>query len=275
VKGEVRDWRYAWSLFYLGGIAASEGRDDAAREAWTEVRDSGITRNVSSSAAANLRFFALSEEFDDWPRRESKHFKVAFSPAHADKDLHRWVEAHEQAWTRLTELFGAGPEFPVRYVVWKDTREAKRRCGIRGLGFARPEYNLVHCLWDQTVGHELAHVISFHALHPVATTRFVNEGLAVAHDLTSRDRIATAREAMKRAGVAEIDVRLLWTGEHPGGDEILYPVGGAWVEFLIDREGRNKFHELARNQTLESAERIYGEKFGKLVDEFEKELNGR
>jgi tetratricopeptide (TPR) repeat protein len=273
IESGVKDWRYAWSLLYLGGIDIEAGAYEAAREKWLEVRDGRITENVARNAANNLRGFGLDEAFDDWIRQESGHLRVQFSPMHADKDIDRWMKGHEMAWERLTELIGGAPDVPVRYIVWGDLAEARELCGITSLGFARPEYALIHCRWEQTVGHELAHVFVGRVLQPTVTTRFVNEGLAVAHDLTNRNRLDVARGAMGETGVDSVDLELLWTGQHPGGEDILYPVSGAWIDFLIREAGREKVLELARNQTIESAAAIYGEDFAGLVVAFEDLLN--
>jgi hypothetical protein len=269
VGSGVKDWRYAWSLLYLGGIDIEAGAYEAAREKWMEVRDGRITENVARNAANNLRGFGLDEAFDDWIRRESEHLRVQFSPLHADQDIDRWMKGHDLAWDRLAALFEGAPEVPVHYIVWGNLDEARELCGITSLGFAKPEYSLIHCRWEQTVGHELAHVFVGRVLHPTVTTRFVNEGLAVAHDLTNRNRLDVARGAMDEAGVDSVDLELLWTGQHPGGEEILYPVSGAWIDFLIREAGREKVLELARNQTIESAAAIYGDEFTGLVVEFE------
>jgi tetratricopeptide (TPR) repeat protein len=273
VEGGPRDWRYAWSLLYLGTIDAAEGRYDAAREAWTEVRDSRITANAARDAGANLRFFGLDEAFAAWPRRQTEHLDFLFSPAYEDEDLDRYAQAHELAYAELTRAFGGGPEYPVRYVVWEDVDEARKMAGIGTLGFSRPEYNIIHCLWPQTIGHELAHVVIYHALSPVEQTRFINEGLAVAFDLTDRDQVERAIEAVRGSG-EPVDLLQIWNDPESTSAEVLYSVAGAWIQFLVERGDMDRIRELARNQTVEAAREIYGQEFDATVAEFEMLVNG-
>lgn len=268
------DWRYAWSQFYLGGLAATRGDDDECRRLWTAVRDDSITRNVARNAANNLRAFGLDESMAHWPVRDTEHLHLVFSPALPADQLDRYAEAHEDAWHELTEAFGGAPEYRTRYIVWSSLDEARREAGIRSLGFAKPEYNLIHCLWNQTLGHELAHVVCHHALQPSERTGFINEGLAVAHDLTGRDQAARARATMGEAGIEAVDVRRCWDDPGSVAGDLLYPVAGGWIQFLLERKGRPTVLELGRNQTRAHAESVLGDEFATLVAEYEATLNG-
>jgi hypothetical protein len=262
-ESDQRDWIYAWSLFYLGAIDIQAGNDTAAVRAWTEVRDGGWTKNVSRTAESNLRAFALDDAFANWSRQQTAHCRFTFSPMYADRDLRAFAQEHELAYIELTKFFGGETKMPLRYIVWNSVEEARDLCGIRSLGFANPKFCVVHCTWDQTLGHEMAHVISFHAVEPVARTRFINEGLAVCFDLSKRDRREVARAAVRKAGITTMHLPDLWQDEAtpiPDSLEaVFYPVAGAWVQTLIDRGGRKKFLELCREQTLVGARRIYGE----------------
>ena len=259
VAAGARDWRYAWALDYLGRIAWVEGDDDAARRAWIEVRDGALTANVSRHAANCLRWYALDTSFADWRRLQTAHCIFHFSPAHAERDLQAFADEHEKAYEHLAAWFGGGTPWPVRIIVWGSLEEARSLSGISDLGFARPELCLVHCLWGQTTGHELAHVVSYQALKPAARTALVNEGLAVFSDLTGRDRLAMARQAVQAAGMKELDLAAWWEKAPADGTDVFYPVAGAWMQTLLDKGGKEKLLELCRDQTLGRARVLYGD----------------
>jgi hypothetical protein len=266
--GNERDWIYGWSLAYLGHAVLLQGDDEAAAAAWRELRDSRLTENAAKMAEGSLCFFALDDEFAEWGRLRSEHFVFAFSPLLAGQDQQAYAVAHEDAYDILTAFFGGGPATAVRYVVWGTEDEARDHCGIKDLGFARPTVSTVHCLWPQTVGHELTHVISCQALRPTSRTGLINEGLAVLFDLTGRDRLATAREAVHAASLTELDLTAWW--DDPAGIEqaLLYPVAGAWMESLLERGGQANFLALCRDQTLARAREIYGDDLHVWLDEF-------
>lgn len=262
------DWIHAWSQFYLAFIAIQEGDDETARALWTQVRDAKLTENVARNAGRNLTGFALAEAFANWSRVSTANCRFAFSPALADSDRQAFADRHEKAWEQLTKYFGGRPPWQVRYIVWGSEDEARSMAGINGLGFARPEACLVNCRWDQTVGHELAHVVSFHALKPTTRTALINEGLAVRCDLTGRDRLARARDAVAGAGLDSLDIAALWERPPTGQDAWFYPVAGAWVQMLEDRGGRESLFALCREQTLANARAVYGDRLDAWMVEF-------
>jgi len=265
----TQDWLHAWSQFYLGAIALMAEDDPATcTDLWTEVRDAQLTQNVARNAANNLRFFGLSEEFETWPQYDTEHCRFLFSANLNDKDLKEFCHVHEDAYDELTEFFGGEPPQPVRYIVWSSGEEAQEMCGIRSLGFARPELCTIHCRWEQTVGHEMTHVVSMQALQPVARTRLINEGLAVCFDLTSRDKLATAQHAIGEAGLESLDLAQWWEDGSQIDESSFYPVAGAWVKTLLDHGGRDKLLELGADQTLASARSIYGDELDGWMTEF-------
>lgn len=268
VDANLADWQHAWAQFYLGYIAVLEGNDELGRALWNEVREAKLTQNVARNADGHLSGFALAEAFADWRHLETAHCRFTFSPALADRDLQAFADEHEAAWKYLTGFFGGEPPWQVRYVVWSSKEEALRVAGIKDLGFARPEACLVHCRWDQTVGHELAHVVSYQALKPKSRTALINEGLAVSLDLTGRDRLATARQAVAAAGLDSLDLAALWENPPTDQEAWFYPVAGAWVQSLQERGGKDALFQLCREQTLANARVVYGESLGEWMDAF-------
>lgn len=229
-------WIRAWSQVYLGVCHYDAGDRDAARLAWIAARDMAATPN--STAIARLYLISLIE----------------------DQPFAAW--------------FGHEPPHKIRFYVWSSNDEA-RQAGLPTLGFSRPIVSLVHAAANQTIGHEMSHVIAFQAIPPRRAVGLISEGAAVFHDQRSADRLTLARKvwsalpADKRSGLLALwgDWRLL-------DDATSYPVAGAFVARLVERGGREKFLELYRDQSVESARRIYGAEFDGWVMEFEQEIGG-
>ena len=89
--------------------------------------------------------------------------------------------------------------------------EKARAAGLERVHFARPAVGLTHLTWDQTVGHEIAHVVAYRAVRPRVATPLVTEGLAVWCDGSSDDRLEEAAAALSGRGLARADLRALWT----------------------------------------------------------------
>jgi hypothetical protein len=213
---------------------------------------------------------AASQALDGWSVVETEHVRFHFPPR-PRVNPETFAAAEEQAFSRLRATFTGSLPGKIDFYVWNTSEEAERLLG-RPAGFARPDRLLIHATANQTPGHELTHVLLFHTIRPEHTTRFIEEGTAVAFDLSSRDRLALARAAVQRGGITEGLILRFWEQAGRVPEDVLYPVAGAFIEHLIARAGRDRFLELLRRQTPEHARAVYGVEFDRIVRDFEASL---
>ncbi len=272
-----RTWVYAWAEVYLGAVRLRLGDDDGARAAWLAARDCNATANATRNANNNLTGFALDPSFDKWDTFRTEHFLFRFSDKLTDFDRADYARRHEEAYAKIRAWFGGAPDQPIRFVVWADQDEATA-AGMPTLGFARPRLDLVHCLVNQTVGHEMAHVIGYAAVHPVNATGLINEGTAVYLDQTGRDRMAVAEAALAaaRADTSAVlppfSVRALWDDWSLAPDGVSYPLAGAWVARLVEKGGKDRFLQFYVDQSRDHAKEVYGADLEGWIDGFEQDL---
>ncbi|MCP4571612.1 MAG: hypothetical protein GY838_04610 [bacterium] len=272
-----RSWVYAWAQNYLGNCDWFAGREDAARRAWMAARDADATHNSTRQAAMNLVGFGLAESFVTWTDFTTDHFAFRFSGQLTDLDREVYARTHEEAFTTISTFFGGGGGNPIRFFVWADQEEATA-AGMPPLGIAKPEYDMVHCVAAQTVGHEMTHVISHRALEPTARTGLINEGTAVHFDQTGRDQLARARRALAEARTPAgeplpvVATAALWDDWSLLPGDVSYPVAGAWVAKLIEQGGKEKFLEFYSDQTLAHARTVYGDDLQGWLAEFDAAL---
>jgi hypothetical protein len=214
---------------------------------------------------------ARAQPLSGWSELETDHFKFYFppEPAVAPKTFSDRIE---KAYLELRQIFGDVLPAKVNFHVWNSAAEGEKVLG-RPLGFARPDLLLVHATADQTPGHELTHVLVYHAARPETTSRFVEEGTAVALDLTQKDRMALARAAVARAAPLLPTIRDLWQQSGRVPEALLYPIAGAFMHRLLS-EGREPFLRFLTVQTLDHARLVYGPRFDDLMRRFEEELFG-
>lgn len=273
-----KSWVYAWGQVYLGFCQAKLGNLVQAKKAFTLARDCGATANATRAASNNLRGLGLDEYFDDWIPFESEHFSFRFSPRLGVFDRVAFARAKELAYYEISTWFGGSPGRKIRYFVWADPSEATV-AGFPSLGFSRPAQYMIHAHAKQTNGHEITHVVSYHALKPVIKTGLINEGTAVAFDQTGRDTMDRARAAVAEgfAGATDppfvrVGVRALWEDFDLLSDEYSYPISGAFVDVLLKKGGKEKFLEFFTDQTYANAVVVYGHRLEGWIDDFEGDL---
>jgi hypothetical protein len=265
-------WRKAWAWVFLGRTYFALGQETDSRRVLLEAVELNATRNATADARGLLRLFGLTTEYAGATGRESDHFRWVFSTDLKGMDEAAFARAHEEAFHRISAVFGDKVPRKIRFFVWGSDEDAAR-AGVRSLGFARPEYCLIHSRVNQTVGHELTHVLAHHGLKPRHKTGLISEGTAVFFDGRAGDRMARATGALRGRSDA-LQLETLWLHWDRWPDAVSYPVAGAWVGRLIDRGGQAAFLDFFPDQTLEHARAVYGAELGVWMQEFDAELAG-
>jgi tetratricopeptide (TPR) repeat protein len=273
-----RDWRRAWALAYLGRARFALGDTAGARAALDSAEASAPSERVSATLASDRRLFGFGPVYARWTTLVTPHLRIRLSPAAPVLDPRGFAEVREQAAVRIAEALGdtsaAGAPKPVDVFVWDSDAEAAA-AGLTRVHIARPALGLTHLTWDQTVGHELAHVIAYRAVRPEAAAPLVTEGVAVYFDGSTPDRVGEAAAALGGRGMARVDLRALWRdwGTLPTG--VSYPVAGAVIETVLREGGAPALRALLRTQTLEGARRVYGPPLEVWLDALEARLTAR
>ncbi len=268
-----KTWVYAWAQIYLGVTHYKLGDDDRASQAFILGRDCHATKNATRNAESNMLALGLSEFFSEWVPFETEHFSFRFSGRMTDFDRVEFARNHEDAYAVISKWFGGGPEEKIRFLLWSSQDEADEG-GIGPLGFSKPDLFLTHAVVGQTIGHEMTHIISFHALNPTVRSGLINEGTAVIMDQTNRDQLKRARDLMQEETEEQIRVSIpaMWEDWSLAPSGYSYPVAGAFVAMLIEEGGKDKFLEFFVDQSYGHAQVVYGSDLSGWIEDFEEKL---
>jgi hypothetical protein len=266
-------WQQAWSHVQMAWARLGLGDSAAARQNLAHALTFETRSSIDADAAALLTKLGGHPALAEWSTVRTPHLRVHYPPDSWISNQREHAIRLERAWGRLSRFFGPLPG-RADVFVWNRSIDAQPLLR-RPLGFARPEYLLVHMRQEQTLGHELAHLFSYNAGHTTVRTRFVDEGTSVAFNFAGVDLMEEARLWMRLTGTESVSVERFWNDLERTPEPILYPVAGAFVQRLIDRGGRESFLRLLEKQTLDDARRIYGERLNPVIAEFERDLNRR
>lgn len=187
-----------------------------------------------------------------------------------------YSDLHEEAYDKLEAIFNPVLPFKLRYFVWTDWKQAQQLFNtpdwVWGLAFSRS--CMCHVRADMNLGHEMTHVLTYWAdgVEPNSYSRFINEGVAVAFDLEEVDRMKIAKNALK--GYSLNTITELWADSlDTAPHELLYPVGGAFMEYMYSNTTGSEYIALLKNQALPDAEKIFGkERLHKVIADFDSQL---
>ena len=260
------NWMNAWSYGYLGTCNYLTDDLEKSKENLTKAIELNATKNSTKFANKRLKWFQLGEYFDEWEIIEKSNIRFHIQPNHGIEDIIDYCELRQKAYEINNNFFKAQPYKKIDFYVWSKPEEGKKIMG-KPIGFANSDLCIINSRIEQTKGHEITHIISDHGIKPKKKNRLINEGVAVAFDLTNRDRL----EMAKSANDEKLGLKVLMENAKDYPESVVYPIGGALIEFLRNEGSEENLKSLIQNQTWENLIEIYGdgriEKFDKLITE--------
>jgi len=257
------DWQKSWTLLETSKNNFGLGNIEIAKQNYNEA----LKINGTKNSMKNLKNFGmitgLDEFYKNWKVKESKNIIFHFEKGINEKDIERIVITRQKAFEEINSFFKSNLPKKIDFFVWNLT-ESFNPILNTNLGFSNPIFSISHNRFNQTPGHEIAHNISFWRNNNVVKTQLINEGIGVAFDQQKNDKLGIAQEVYKKN---PIDIKELWKNNSKVNDDILYPIAGTFVDYLI-KYNKEKFLKLAENQTYENVSKIYDGKIDEMIENF-------
>ncbi|MDO9256815.1 MAG: tetratricopeptide repeat protein [Bacteroidales bacterium] len=271
VKNDIyNSSRKAWALGYLGTCYFMLQKYDDSEKSLNECIRLNSTKNATNNAYANSLLFGFHEFYENWEIVETDNFRFHFQNMNA-AEIVKYTSVREQAYKEINGFFKSTLPKKIDFYVWNSKDDAKRILGA-DLGFSKPNFCIVHTHYQQTIGHEMTHVISNYTSEITNKTRFINEGTAVCFDQSNQDRLKLVKDWISTNN-KPVAVKDYWAMGEKYAEEILYRLSGLFVKELIDNFGKDKFLEFFKNQTYEYGKFVFGDKLDTVIQEFEIKIN--
>ena len=255
----------SWSYAYLGLCNYLNDKYDESKINLEQAIKLNATKNSTNFAKRRLQWFQMTEYFDNWEIVETEHLRFHFQPNYKIESIEKYCEIRENAYIQNNEFFKATPFKKIDYFIWCEPEGAKEIVG-KELGFANSDLCIINSKLNQTIGHEITHILSEYGVRPILKNRLVNEGVSVAFDLTNRNRI----ELAKSVNIKNFTIKELIEQADNLPDSILYPIGGALIEHLKLEKDDIKLKKLIKEQSWQNLIKLYGiekiEKFEELIE---------
>lgn len=263
-------WRKAWALGYLGTCHFMLQDYNNSKKSTKECFDLNVTKNVTQYAYKRVLLFGFDDFYKDWKIVESDNFRFHFQDM-SDSDIKSYVSSKEETFQIINQFFNSKLPKKIDYFVWESREDAKNLLKVN-LGFADPEFCIVHSHYQQTKGHEMTHVISNYSTKIINKTGLINEGTAVCFDQTNQHKEQIVKDWLK-ANDKKISIGEIWANWKNYPENLTYPLSGLFVKELIDNFGQEKFIEFFGNQTYENAKLVFGANLDKVIKDFENKIN--
>ena len=264
---------------YIGELLLRKGKRSEAIKYF--LNSLTVNKNKKSAFLANSILDTLKYEipenvkyFPNWVNISYPNITFHFQdttgwPVNA---IDSFMKQREEAYVKLTKLFNSSLPYKVSMYVWNDKQIAEHALE-HIMGFADPGLCIINATKDQSIGHELTHVLSYWSsgTKPIEITRFINEGVAVAFDMKGSTTYAHINALSKSYTIKS--VIHIWDNSTTIDQQLFYSISGAFVKYLYHHSSLDQFKSLIKNQTIESAISIYGaNRFQELISGFDRSI---
>ncbi len=213
-----------------------------------------------------LRTFALTENYDSWTVVESEHFRFHIQDTSLLGNIKAYTAEREETYRRIHEYINVDLPKLIDFYLWSSPDSLKAEFGYGSIG-TTPKMCLVHSLYNQTHGYEIALTMSKLNADPELNSKFISEGVITYFDQSIRNKMDVAKKnILKRISIID-----LWKKPEKYPVIYAYQLGGAFVEFLVKNGTTDQLKQLLKDQSIKNAKTVYPN-FDALVAKFEKEL---
>ncbi|WP_321306659.1 hypothetical protein [Marinifilum fragile] len=254
----------ALSKAYLAKCYFVTGEKQKAITYLKECQNDRVSKEASRYGYRYLNLFQTGVYYQTWEVVESEKIRFHFQDRQKSQNADAYMERLKVNYNRMASFYGIDSPKKVDVFVWHDRNEAFRKLD-QPLGFYNSDLCIVN-VWDQQEDdYELCHMLSQMVLKPKYKSMLLDKGLAVYFDTMDKNLFAIAR---KRVPKEEFSLLELWEDPTKYERNLSYPVGAAFIEFLLNKGGKNKLKKLLENQTIKNGREVYPD-FEKLVKTYE------
>lgn len=271
------EWQYAAAYVEIMEAYYAMGLNDTAKRYYNKGIHVRGSKGVQKKFQKLALLFGYDPIYNDWITVKTYNFVFHFEDIAHVGDIDNFIEDRIEAFKKINSFYNVKLPKEIDFFVWKSEGVVQKKFK-KFLSFTNPKYCVSHNKLDQTVGHEIAHTISYWYDKNNHRNRFINEGIGVYFDCSETNRISTAKEIINyqrkiNNNFNNYDIRIFWTNPNKYPEHIMYPIAGAFVEMLVNHN-TNKFLELTKDQSYENALNIYGRGgLDRLISNFNEELN--
>ncbi len=203
------------------------------------------------------------------------HFSIWYAKrSFGEDEIWRVAAEHEFAYYQVARALQVRDNTPITSYIYPDENTQYRMIGTRTTNIAKPWRREIHISrngWEQTLRHELVHVLAGEFGMPVIRAHYnigLVEGLATAIDGNFGNRtLHEYAEAMFRFGLVRHPEQLIQpVGFAFRASTVSYVLMGSFCRYLIDRYGILRFKEVYGGV---KPEQVYNRSYGELIGEWQ------
>lgn len=261
----------AWSWAYLGHLYFHLSEYSKSKDALQNCLKLNATKTVNSYAKNRMFGFGFDDYFKDWKIIETEHLRFHLQIPSEIPDITEFTSQREKAFCSISNELNVSLPKKIDFFVWNNSEEPKSKFNMI-LGFANPWFLSVYTHKNQTVGHEMTHVITNFVGNTRIKTQLINEGTAVFFNQSMDNKLLTLKKLMETNGINQVKIKDNWEKFELGNEAVSYALAGAFISDFVEKFGIKGLIKILDNQTYKNAKSIFGNELEVMISEFEKKI---
>ena len=259
VSDRISQSLLGWYHLWLVSINYFIGNYDEAKKSLNICNNLPLNDEQNKLKDKFTVMFGFHEFYNDWNIFETENIIFHYRKDENSKtDIDAFILSRENAFIKIQNFFNSKLHRKIDFYLW-DSREEAFSVLNRHLGFAIGWYYLIHNAADQSIGHEITHIITHYINGAKSISSLICEGAAVLFDQSSgRDNIKFAKLMMEKNNVTAVDIKALWENFFILSSGITYSTAVVFAQNLLNKFGKEKYIEIIKTQTYDEVCSILG-----------------
>lgn len=262
-------WKKAWALCYLADCYFARGEYNMAAHFLVQSISLNASKASINRSRQRLKEFGFDDSYKEWRLIETPHFLFHLPPQPQVGVIKDYTDQVESVYDTINKFFNATLPKKIDYFVWNTSRAANRH-DVRTM----PPFCIVNTTAYQSIGYGIARVLACHVIPFETTTGLVDVGTGIYFNQDWNDKIDWASHILlDDTPHVVVHVKDLWkdwrTYDTVKG---VFVFAGAFVQYLLQTGGKEKYLMLLQNQTYDNAKIIYGDALETMITDFEKKI---
>jgi len=111
--------------------------------------DLNSTKNATNDAYGKSLLFGFDGFYKNWKIVETDNFRFHFQNMN-DAEIEKYITLRERAYKKINDFFKSKLPKKIDFYVWESKEDAKKILR-KNLGFANPDFCIVHTHYQQTI----------------------------------------------------------------------------------------------------------------------------
>ncbi|NMC68129.1 MAG: tetratricopeptide repeat protein [Spirochaetales bacterium] len=262
----------SWALAYQGVAFYMTNQPIEAKRVLQFCVDLNIEKDSVAFARKRISIYGLSVFFEDWKNTFSNDFSIFMQPA-VGLDVKSFLQNAEESLKLVKTIVPYESRKRINIFLWQSWETGPIIIG-ENIPYENYVYLVSHLNYKDSIARSIAKIVVYNRYFPLdpIVSPIIFEGFGYYIEKYNSDLYKEAKEVIKNQNILSFTIKKLWLDWNAMPSQVKPSISAAFVKYLIEVGGIQKFNELLKDMSYGNAEKIYGSSLEKIISDFDKKV---